>query len=42
VAGGPAKADFLDYLTKGAIIWGFQIGFVAGTETAAQPKEIFT
>jgi hypothetical protein len=32
VAGGPSRADFLKYLTKGAIIWGFKIGFLAGTQ----------
>jgi hypothetical protein len=40
VAGGPARADFLDYLTKGAIIWGLQIGFDTGTETNPEVKKI--
>jgi hypothetical protein len=25
--------NFGDYLIKGALIWGFQIGFVAGNST---------
>jgi hypothetical protein len=38
VAGGPARADFLDYLTKGARFSGIQIGFESGTET--QPETL--
>jgi hypothetical protein len=41
-AGGPSRADFLDYLTKGAIIWSFQIGFVAGTETTTNMPSIYS
>jgi hypothetical protein len=34
VAGEMTEADFLDYLTKGVIIFGDRIGFDAGTKGA--------
>jgi len=33
MTGGAAGADFLDYLTKGAIIFGARIGFGLGTRS---------